>query len=102
MFTRNPREDNQVSAIYENDAHRRFSLPIPKKERDVCVNATKDDSSTYELCLNPILLDERQYYNHNPVGKPIGIDGLASYIDEMSKKRGGFKKEFEVRQPNMD
>ena len=41
--------------------------------------------------------DDHVYGNQALLGRPIRVDELASYVDEMSKRKDGFRDEFVVR-----
>ena len=41
--------------------------------------------------------DEHIYGNQDLVGRPLKVDELALYIEEMSGRKDAFKEEFSVR-----
>ena len=40
--------------------------------------------------------DDHIYGNQDPIGRAVPVGDLESYIEEMSKRKGGFTDEFSV------
>ena len=101
----NDRPDHHVDLATPavNNTANKITKPVMSmraKQTGAEKEASTSVSNIVQSCSSiPPLSDDHIYGNQELSGRPIPVDELSSYVEEMLKRKDGFKKEYMVSWP---